>query len=61
MILAEKLKQKRITDFRLVELGANISAFASSENATNRLPEGITEPDHTYGNRVPVDKWVKRD
>ena len=26
-----------------------------------RLPEGTTEPDHTYGNRVPVDKWVQRD
>ena len=53
--------QKGIKNFDLVELGANISAFSSSDNATNRLPEGTTEPDHTYGNRVPVDKWVQRD
>lgn len=53
--------QKGISRFALVELGSNISAFASSDNATNRLPEGTTEPDHTYGNRVPVDKWVQRD
>ena len=53
--------QKGISRFELVELGSNISAFASSDNATNRLPEGTTEPDHTYGNRVPVDKWVQRD
>ena len=55
------IKQKGIEDYRLVELGANISGFASSDNATNRLPEGTTEPDHTYGNRVPADKWVQRD
>jgi hypothetical protein len=24
--------------------------FSSSDNATNRLPEGTTEPDHTYKN-----------
>ena len=53
--------QKKINEFKLFELGANISAFSSSDNATNRLPEGTTEPDHTYGNRVPVDKWVQRD
>ena len=53
--------QKKINEFKLYELGANISAFSSSDNATNRLPEGTTEPDHTYGNRVPVDKWVQRD
>ena len=53
--------QKKINEFKLSELGANISAFSSSDNATNRLPEGTTEPDHTYGNRVPVDKWVQRD
>jgi len=55
------IKQKGINNFALVNLGANISAFSSSDNATNRLPEGTTEPDHTYGNRVPVDKWVQRD
>ena len=55
------IKQKGINDFTLIELGANISAFSSSENATNRLPKETTEPDHTYGNRVPVDKWVQRD
>ena len=53
--------QKGISRFDLVNIGANISAFSSSDNATNRLPEGTTEPDHTYGNRVPVDKWVQRD
>ena len=53
--------QKGINNFALVNIGANISAFSSSDNATNRLPEGTTEPDHTYGNRVPVDKWVQRD
>jgi len=55
------INSKRKVRFDLIEIGANISAFASSDNATNRLPEGITEPDHTYGNRVPVDKWVQRD
>lgn len=55
------IKQKFGERFDLVELGANISGFASSDNATNRLPEGTTEPDHTYGNRVPADKWVQRD
>ncbi len=43
-----------------IELKSNIKGFASSDNATNRLPQGIEKPDHTYGNRVPVDKWVKR-
>lgn len=55
------IKQKFGERFDLVELGANISGFASSDNATNRLPEGTTQPDHTYGNRVPADKWVQRD
>ena len=55
------MKAKKIEDFRLVELGANISGYASSDNATNRLPEGTKVPDHTYGNRVPADKWVQRD
>lgn len=55
------IKQKGIDDYKLVELKANISGYASSDNATNRLPKGTTSPDHTYGNRVPVDKWVQRD
>ena len=42
-----------------VEIKAEIKGFASSDNATNRLPQGVEKPDHTYGNRVPVDKWIK--
>lgn len=42
-----------------VEMKAEIKGFASSDNATNRLPQGVEKPDHTYGNRVPVDKWIK--
>lgn len=42
-----------------VEIKAEIKGFASSDNATNRIPQGIEKPDHTYGNRVPVDKWIK--
>ena len=26
---------------------------------SNRLPKGVEKPDHTYGNRLPVDKWIK--
>ena len=46
-------------DINTVELKAEIKGFASSDNATNRLPQGVEKPDHTYGNRVPVDKWIK--
>ena len=55
------IKQKGIDNYKLVELKAKISGYASSDNATNRLPEGTTKPDHTYGNRVPIDRWVQRD
>ncbi len=42
-----------------VEMKVDIKGFSSSDNATNRVPFGVEKPDHTYGNRVPVDKWVK--
>lgn len=47
-------------DIKTVELKSEIKGFASSDNATNRLPQGVEKPDHSYGNRVPADKWVKR-
>lgn len=42
-----------------IKIKVSIKGFASSDNATNRLPKGVEKPDHTYGNRVPVDKWIK--
>ena len=42
-----------------LKIKVSIKGFASSDNATNRLPKGVEKPDHTYGNRVPVDKWIK--
>ena len=42
-----------------IKIKVSIKGFASSDNATNRLPKGVEKPDHTYGNRLPVDKWIK--
>ena len=40
-------------------LTAEISGFASSDNATNRIKSGVT-PDHTWGGSVTSNKWVTK-
>ena len=57
-IIAQKVGIERFRK-ETIKIKVSIKGFASSDNATNRLPKGVEKPDHTYGNRVPVDKWIK--
>jgi hypothetical protein len=45
-------------DLRITSLTAVISGYASADRATNRLPAGVSTPDHTYGGHVPVQYWI---
>lgn len=45
-------------DYKPVDISVTIEGSASSIPATNRLPKGITEPDHDYKGKVPKDKWL---
>jgi hypothetical protein len=38
-----------------------INSSASSARATNKLPNGVTKPDHTYGGKVPTNLWTTVD
>jgi hypothetical protein len=44
--------------FKIVSITASVKGYASADRSTNRLPKGITKPDHTYGGAVPVQYWV---
>ena len=39
----------------------NISSTATKARATNKLPDGVTKPDHTYGGKVPANLWTTVD
>ena len=41
-------------------LTATIKGYASADRATNRLPQGVAAPDHTYGGHVPVQYWIRK-
>ena len=60
-IIIYNSKKSVLKDFeeKSLKIKVSIKGFASSDNATNRLPKGVEKPDHTYGNRLPVDKWIK--
>ena len=45
----------------LKSIGITINAGASELRATNRLPEGVTKPDHDYGGIVPANMWTTVD
>ena len=45
----------------LKSIGIIINAGASELRATNRLPEGVTKPDHDYGGIVPANMWTTVD
>ena len=50
---AEKERKK------LESITIDINSGSSPENATNRLPKGVSQSDHTYGGIVPKDKWTR--
>jgi len=56
-IKAEVDKQKA-DGLQIDSLTAIIKGYASADRATNRLPKGVTAPDHTYGGHVPVRYWI---
>lgn len=56
-IKAEVDKQKA-DGLDIKSLTAIIKGYASADRATNRLPKGVTAPDHTYGGHVPARYWI---
>lgn len=42
----------------LKSISIKVDAGASEPRATNKLPEGVTKPDHTYNGIVPENMWT---
>jgi len=47
-------------EFQIKSLTATVKGYASADRATNRLPQGVTAPDHTYGGHVPAKYWIRK-
>jgi hypothetical protein len=45
---------------QIKSLTAVVKGYASADRATNRLPQGVTAPDHTYGGHVPAQYWIRK-
>lgn len=57
--LDDNIKKANTEDKDLKSITISIDAGASKIRATNRLPEGIEEPDHNYGKKnITPDKWT---
>ena len=57
-LMSNFIKTNIPSGFILTEVNITLIGHASSQNATNRLPKGLTEPDHTYNGHVPRNYWV---
>jgi hypothetical protein len=51
---------QKANNFKIVSLTATVKGYASADRATNRLPQGVTTPDHTYGGHVPAKYWIRK-
>lgn len=52
------IEKARSENKELKSIDISINAGASDARATNRLPEGVSKPDHDYGGIVPANKWT---
>jgi hypothetical protein len=57
-IVLNFIKQNTPKSYIVKSISAELTGHASSQNATNRLPNGIDKPDHTYNGHVPENYWV---
>ena len=55
-VIADQLAKDPELD--IDSITATIKGYASADRATNRLPKGVTTPDHTYGGHVPTQYWI---
>ena len=55
------IQKSKDDEKELKSIGITINAGASELRATNRLPEGVTKPDHDYGGIVPANMWTTVD
>lgn len=55
------IQKSKDDEKELESIGVTINAGASELRATNRLPEGVTKPDHDYGGIVPANMWTTVD
>tara|TARA_Y100000389_G_scaffold171998_1_gene180120 strand:- start:4335 stop:5495 length:1161 start_codon:yes stop_codon:yes gene_type:complete len=44
-----------------VKLSISVESSASNLPATNKLVDGFTSPDHSYGKMMPANKWTTDD
>lgn len=54
----DRIKQEEDKRRKLESITIDVSAGATEVAATNRLPKGVSGPDHDYGGIVPKDKWT---
>jgi hypothetical protein len=55
------IQKSKDDEKELKSIDITINAGASELRATNRLPEGVTKPDHDYGGIVPANMWTTVD
>ena len=56
--IKNQIKAKLGDKWEIVNIRINVEGGASDIRASNRLPNGVTAPDHTYGNKIPANRWV---
>lgn len=57
-IIIQHIKDNIPKGYLIESIDIELIGHASSQNATNRLPKGIDEPDHTYNGNIPKQYWV---
>jgi hypothetical protein len=55
------IQKSKDDEKELKSIDITINAGSSELRATNRLPEGVTKPDHDYGGIVPANMWTTVD
>jgi len=59
--LAEEYHQQYLDKNPGVKLSISVESSASNLPATNKLVDGFTSPDHSYGKMMPANKWTTDD